>query len=166
GAPPLPRGGRGRRPASRTGRSQAAAIRAGAEPRLSSRSGEQKRRRPLTSYLRYRVLTTLSVAMRIARATDEQRSCKRDGASLSLRQTKATAVSPRRPRLLPREAVAQSPDGLTESVVRVGSKMPKVVHRSRGALATRLLPSPCKAATASAAQVLADGFVRQPPRDS
>ena len=26
------------------------------------------------------------------------------------------------------QAVAQSPDGLTESVVRVGSKMPKVVH--------------------------------------
>jgi hypothetical protein len=63
-------------------------------------------------------------------------------------------------------AVAQTLEGLTESLLKVGSK-PRRSSLGRVALCSAsALQAPSTTITASAAQVLADAFVRQPPSEA
>lgn len=60
-------------------------------------------------------------------------------------------------------AVAQTPDGLTEAFLRVGSKKPQVVLARGARCSASALRASSATVTAGEAQVLADGFVQQPP---
>jgi hypothetical protein len=62
------------------------------------------------------------------------------------------------------EAVAQTAEGVTGSVLSVGSKDLKVVARPRRARLPSAPSAPSATVTATGAQVFADGFARQPRR--
>jgi hypothetical protein len=71
-----------------------------------------------------------------------------------------------RTRPLFRVAVSQTPEALTGSVLRVGSKDPKVIAQPRRGLLGLGPPSAFHGRSSERRQVFVDGFVQQPPAEA